>query len=228
MNNIDISKFKRIIADKEAIAVPTMPILIDTKDGCIWETDSIRGAVSIVIGDSYLHCNNEADQWHQRLMEARKQSMFAISRNVFAKVHDSREGMIRDNYAVDDSDPDYLDDPGKPILIRIENDKSFLLSLLLIGAVEIFERIDSYQLRPLDISLNQTQDCNMCVHKDEVAKYDGIFCPVYNSLKDPSEGTSCSSFAYKESSKKRYSGGEYIYLSEEYDINSLIECVKNK
>lgn len=223
MSDIDISKFKKIVADERAIAVPTMPIIINTKDGYIWETDSIRGAVSVVIGDSYLYCDNEAEEWHKRLMSARKQSMFAVSRDIFAKVYDSTEGIINDNYAVADSDPDYSDDSGKPMLIRIENDKTFLLSLLLIDAIEIFERVDSYQLRPLDANLNKNhKDCNICVHKGKTAKYGGIFCPVYNSLRAPDEGASCSSFVHKESSKKRYTGGEYVYLSEEYDINSLI------
>lgn len=231
MNKIDVSDFKKVVVnpkDKSATVVPQMPILISTGDGYIWETDSIRGAASTIIGDSYLENISENTQWYKRLELARKQSMFAIGRDVFAKVYDERHGILSANYAVSDEDPDYTDDvdPGEPILIRIDNDKLLLLSLVLIGAIEIYEREDSYQFKPFnyncDNSLTENKGCNSCIHKVKEIEQDMIYCPVYRDLRDSQEGRNCSSYVSETSNKTKYEGGEYICLSAEYDIQYLI------
>ncbi len=231
MNKIDVPSYKKAVVnpnDKIATVVPKMPILISTGDGYIWETDSIRGAASIIIGDSYLECESENTEWYKRLESARKQSMFAIGRDIFAKVYDERHGILSANYAVSDEDPDYMDDKdlGEPMLIRIDNDKLFLLSLVSIGAIEIYEREDSYQLRPFNYNHSnncENKDCSSCLHKGEVVKDGSIYCPIYRSLKDIQEGSSCSSYVSETSNKTKYEGGEYICLSAEYDIESLMQ-----
>lgn len=213
----------------EAI-VPTMPLLIIKDNGNIWEANSIRGAVSTVIGKNYLECKNSSEEWYQRLLSARKECMKSIHKNLLAEIYDKRKGLIRNNYAVPSDDPDYIVDSNKEskfIRFRIDNDRLFLLSLMKIDSIVILEREDSFQLRPhpkwQKLENGESfQSCFTCIHNlGENNK-----CPVYDIKIKNNPGINCSSYTFKpDKNKKDYEGREYIKLDMEYDIDKLMESV---
>lgn len=140
----------RIIRDTNDLGsnkVPKMPILVALNDGRVGEARTIRGAVSLVIGEQYYDSEDAAVEYAYRLEAARKESMKAIFRGINAVVYDKTVGVIPGNYAAEEEDPDYIEDE-PPIYIRIDTEELFLISFAAIGAIGLYEREDSYLLRP--------------------------------------------------------------------------------
>lgn len=216
--------------NQEETKVPVMPILIVLNSDIIGQSKTIRGTAALVIGNQYLIAKDEIESWNLRVEAARKEAMWAISRGIFAEVYDSREGIIPNNYAVDEDDLDYEidEDYEEEFKIHVENDKAFLLSLAKMGTIRLLEREDSFQFRPHEgwenISKNPTlKCCGCCLHKIEDFENGGIFCPAYMVQKKHTDGSGCSSYALPiHESMREYTGGEYIDISVEYDIDELI------
>lgn len=237
MNERSIADQRRIILtpnEPDATRVPTMPILVVLENGVIGEAKTIRGAASIVIGDEYLDIEDRSTEWHVRVQAARHEIMKALAREKYAVVYDSRKGIIENNYAAEPNDPDYDDDPDEPdpFKVRVENDRLFILSLLQLGGMKVLERADSYMLRPHrkweeeKLSNGALQCCGRCLHAED--NENKVICPVYNLMNEKTDGSRCGSYTPKMTSdvkKLEYTGGEYIDLAQEYDINDLMNSV---
>lgn len=235
---------KRSIADQRRIIripdipeetrVPTMPLLVVLENGVVGEATTVRGIVSIIIGNEYLDIEDRTTEWHVRVETARREVMKALSRDINAVVYDKRVGVVENNYAAAPEDPDYDDDPDElaPFKVRVENDRLFILSLLQLGGMKVLERTDSYMLRPHKkweeekLSNGALQCCGRCLHAED--NENKIICPVYNLLNEKTDGSRCGSYTPKMTSdakKLEYTGGEYIDLAQEYDIDDLMSSV---
>lgn len=219
--------------NEEETKIPVMPILVVLNSGIIGQAKTIRGAAALVIGNQFLVAKDEIENWNLRVETARKEAMWAISSGIFAEVYDSRKGIIPNNYAVDEDDPDYEidEDYEEEFKIHVENDKALLLSLANMGAIRLLEREDSFQFRPHEgwenIEKNPTlKCCGCCLHKIEDFENGGVFCPVYMNQRKHTDGSECSSYALPiHESIREYTGGEYIDISMEYDIDELISTL---
>ncbi|MTI67828.1 MAG: hypothetical protein FH753_14680 [Firmicutes bacterium] len=210
---------------------PTLPLVVVLRDGKVGGTDSIKGAVSLIVGKDYLKSKDETANWYKRLFVARKESMAAIGRGIYAEVYDKRKGVIRNNYAVKPNDPDYEmeEDAGESEKIRIENGKSFLLSLANIKAIALLEREDSFQLRPHKIwdeinSGKREKQCKKCLHKYENLKTSSTMCNVFLDKVKNLDSKSCSSFTFiPEGYTLNIHGVKYVNLYEKYDVDDLMK-----
>ena len=237
MNKRSITDQRRIIRMPdipEETRVPTMPLLLVLENGVVGEATTVRGIVSIIIGNEYLDIEDRITEWHVRVEAARREVMKALSRDINAVVYDKRVGVVENNYAVAPDDPDYDNDPDEPdpYNVRVENDRLFILSLLQLGGIKVLERTDSYILRPHEkweeekLSGGTVQCCGRCLHAED--KENMIICPVYNLLNEKTDGSRCGSYTPKLTSDEKrleYAGGEYIDLAQEYDINDLMSLV---
>lgn len=235
---------KRSIADQRRIIrmpdipeetrVPTMPLLVALENGAVGEATTVRGIVSIIIGNEYLDIEDRITEWHVRVEAARREVMKALSRDINAVVYDKRVGVVENNYAAEPDDPDYDDDPDEPapFKVRVENDRLFILSLLQLGGMKVLERTDSYILRPHQkwevekLSDGALQSCERCLYAED--NENKVICPVYNLSNEKTDGSRCGSYTPKMTSAAKeleYTGGEYIDLAQEYDINDLMNSV---
>lgn len=220
--------------NEEETKVPVMPLLVVLNSGIIGQAKTIRGAAALVIGKQYLVTKVEVESWNLRVEAARKEAMWAISSGVFAEVYDSRHGVISNNYAADEDNPDYEKDEDyeEEFKIHVENDKAFLLSLANMGVIRLLERGDSFQFRSHKVwehikENTSLKNCRNCIHKIEDPENDGIFCPAYMVQKKHADGSECSSYAPPFfDSIREYTGGEYIDISMEHDIDELKEIFK--
>lgn len=196
---------------REKNKVPVMPILVLLKDGTIGEAKTLKGVVAIIIGNEYLDAEDNIDEWNYRLELARAESMRFIAFGINSVIKDCKKGIIKENYAADIGDPDYKEFEGPSIEILIDNDKTFILSLVKLGAISIFEREDSFIFRKRE---NESEkNCSQCIYVKE-------FC-IYNEIKKING--CCSSFCNSAESLKEYKGGTYIDIYKEYDIDELIK-----
>ena len=232
-----IREQKRIIRDPddlENMKVPSMPLLVMPGDGTIWEAASIRGAAAVVIGNEYLDTDDGIVEWHMRVETARKEAMKALAADIDAVVFDSREGIIRYNYAAGRDDPDYQDDEdetaGVTARILVDTDRLFLLSLMDLGAIKVLERDDSYQLRThpkwdlVSESKGAIRCCGTCLHKDEDnGDGESILCPVYNAIREKTDGSGCGSYSVDiGGAAAGRKSKTYVDIIQKYDINDLI------
>lgn len=150
MSNSNKKRLLYKINQKNDALLPNSPLLM-VYDNCVWEAFDVESAVSILLGDRYLTLG-EDDKWIERVQFARSQVVLAISRNENLQVKDSRLGVIRLNYAVEEDHPEYQELEqlkGKEKTdIFVDNEKAFLLSLVKIGAISLLENANSFLLQP--------------------------------------------------------------------------------
>lgn len=236
MSRINILDQIRIIRDPDNPEITqgaTMPLVLAFSNGVVAETSSIRGAVSLIVGREFFDAKDAEIEWHHRLEAARKQSMFALERGVVSEIYDPLKGVIPDNYAAEPDDPDYEAeaDQNNPTKIYIHNDKVFLLSMIKIGAIVIYEREDSYQLKDHKIwsdIRNQVivQNCSWCLHRIEKSDDGVLICPIYNMDITKEDGEGCSSFAFLYTNNRSsivYPGGTYFDIELSFDLEQLLE-----
>lgn len=212
--------------NEENTKVPVMPLIVMLEDGTMGEARSMRGAVTLIVGNEYLDSEDEITDWHLRVEAARRFEMNALKYNVESIVWDSRKGIIRDNYAVDE-DPDY-EIEGEPEKIRVDNERLLLLSLMKLGLIKVMEREDSYFLRPHDKweQVSGIKCCGTCWHRKE--DNEKLICYVYNQVKDKTAGNDCSTYMFNAGEYKEYKGGTYIDLAAEYNIDDMIAYFENR
>lgn len=210
----------RIIRDPENLEqtkIPHMSILIVLPNGIVGEAKTIRGAVAIVIGSQYFDAEDAVDEWHYRVELARRECMMMMSEDIYTVVYDKRRGVISNNYAAAPGDPDYEEPVGQPYKIRVDSERTFLYSLASLGIIRIMEREDSFLLK--DYKPTGEKCCNACIYKTEEPT--GLFCEVYNE--PPEDGKDCTSFGKIESNIEEYSGGTYIDIAQEYNLEQMLE-----
>lgn len=230
------TQFRKIYdpKDEENSKVPTMPLLIALGNDEIYEARSVRGAASAVIGSIYLDAEDSIDEWNLRVDCARREAMKALSNDVNVVVYDNRYGIIKNNYAAADDDPDYEeDDEGdgssrrkRTFKLHVETDRLFLLSLLTLKSIKIFEREDSYIFRKhhLWTELHKNGGSKQCCEKCFYLINDGSghYCSVYNYPTTIDYGTNCSSFNISlPDFVEEYKGGNYIDL-DNYSLDNLV------
>lgn len=223
------SEQMRIVRDPknlENVQVPKMPLLVILSDGTIGEACTLRAAVAIVVGSTYLDCESSQTEWHMRVEAARRECMKALSTNINAVVFDTRVGIIENNYAADLNDSDYIlepEDDSEEKRVYVDTERSFLLSLVKLGAITVLERSDSFMLRDheqwklIKDSSGVLKCCVRCIFLEEEKNY----CPVYNRNVIHTDGTDCTSYSVMlPGFVMEYNGGEYINLTEN-DIDKL-------
>lgn len=178
--------------------VPKMPLIlaIDKKVG---EAKSIRGLMCLLI-EEYIDAEDNIDDWNLRVRFARIECMRLLAKNINAIVYDEDKGVINNNYAADQDDPDYKydeADENTAIKIYVDNEKIFLMSLAKLGSIKILERDDSYQFRTTS---DKKVSCSECSHRNDDV------CDVYKKKID--KNIECESGT--KSSIKEYMGGKYM------------------
>jgi hypothetical protein len=224
MSVIDQIKMIHRPKDESKKKVPDMPLLVALSDGTIYETNSVRGVVSSVVGMEYLDVEYPETEWHVRVETARRESVLAYVNGINSVVYDSRKGIIINNYAAQPDDPDYEDDDNvidMPVRLFVDNDRLFILSFMKIGAIKVLERTNSYILRSHPKWEEcKVQSCSSCLHKTEGKQ--GFICPVYSSIiSDNDYGPSCCSFNV-HTGEETTKSTVYIDLVREYDIDETI------
>lgn len=172
--NINDKDQYRIIRDPDNQnnnKVPVMPLIVSLDSGIIGEACTLRGAIALIIGEEYFDAEDSLDEYAYRLEAARKESMRAIAKGINAEVYDSKAGIIPGNYAAKSGDPDYDPENVPPIYINIETEKLFLLSLLKIDALSIYEREGSNLLKTADNNSDISEEYAGGTYIDIVREY---------------------------------------------------------
>jgi hypothetical protein len=123
---------------------PTMPILVVFNDGSVFESDSITSIISIMAGEEYIMLNSK-DKYLKRIEIARREAMFSLQYDINIVVSDGKR-IIENNYAADPDDEDYKYEDGElknALMIRVDDEKEFLISLVKLGSIRILERADN-------------------------------------------------------------------------------------
>jgi hypothetical protein len=123
---------------------PTLPLLIVLNDGCVFESDSIESTISILTNGEYIKLEPKA-KYLKRIEIARKEAMYALQYELTVLVSDGKN-TIDNNYARDLSDDDYKyteEELKNSQIIRVDDEKEFITSLVKIGSFRILERADS-------------------------------------------------------------------------------------
>ncbi|MFT8349215.1 hypothetical protein [Clostridium saccharoperbutylacetonicum] len=138
-----------------------LPLMIIKPNMEIYESDSIRGLMCALVGSEYEDNEDKIDDWNARVTFARKVAMAAIKDDLKVVVHDNEKGKIENNYAAHQDDEDYevdINDENKEEkYIEVSNEKEFLKSLIKLGTIVIYERIDSKQFE-------ENVTCRECSH----------------------------------------------------------------
>lgn len=199
------------IPDKNYNKDPEYPVLVFLNSGLVYEANSVRAAAAVVvqstINEPYEDVEFWETEWILRLQAARRYAMI-LAEDLNLVVWSEKEGKIKDNYAADEADPDYAEDPGyssRPeYKILIDDEISFLKTLCVAGVIRIFvkEGFDSFG------QSEKKRGCANCALRREER------CSVYGNtlynkdageqLKD-AEGENCMSYT----SSKGGSGTEY-------------------
>jgi hypothetical protein len=130
--------------DNENAQSPVMPLLIMLPDNTIFESDSITGLVGSILGNDYIN-TNENNKCLMRIKLARRESISALQYGLNTIITNGKK-IIKNNYAASDEDEDYEytnDEKNESIVIRIDNEKDFILSLIKIETIRVFEKVNS-------------------------------------------------------------------------------------
>ena len=145
-----------IIKNKNGSQVkdPEEKYIIEMADGSMIESGSFREATAAVVGKDYVDCETAETEWHMRLDAAKSIGLMILAdeENIRTIVYDERIGKIPYSYI--DVNPDYKI-PADPELIRIECDETFLLSLIKMKYIRIWEKTvkgyaDYLKIRDID------------------------------------------------------------------------------
>lgn len=235
---IDILSQRTVIRNpnnSEETILPTMPLVIALDNGIVAEVSSIRGLISIIIGDEYFDAEDSLDEWYHRLFSARKEAMKALGRGVDVVVYDAKKGVIKNNYAANPEDPDYEIEAQESELekIHIETERLFLLSLIKLESIILLEREDSFQLRHHEMwnSIRENKElqcCENCLQqlKDKNGE---TLCKVYGILPESEVNNNCNSYAFRKEEETCGSSytKEYIDIGGTYDVNFLMNLWRN-
>ena len=130
-----------IIKDKNGNQVkdPENKFVIELIDQSMFEVGSFAEATAAVISKEYLDCETAETEWHMRLDAAKGIGMTILANEDDAKtiVYDERIGKIP--YSYTDTNPDYAIPDGAE-LIRVECDETFILSLIKMRYIRLWEK----------------------------------------------------------------------------------------
>lgn len=133
----------KIIKDSKGYQLqePEQKFVLQLIDESMYEVENFREATAVIVGADYLDCETAETEWLMRLDVAKKIGLFIISNEEDTEiiVYDERIGKIPYSYTT--PNPNY-DLPKDPELIRIENDKTFILTLIKIRYIKLFEKTD--------------------------------------------------------------------------------------
>lgn len=234
MKNFYIRNQLSIIRDRnnpKLFNEPTMPLIIVFEDGHIVQAISIRAAVSIIAGYDYFDAKDASEEWNFRLAAAKKQTLAALEKGIRANVYDPFHGQLLNNLTIDqdESNSDLMSCKN----IYVQNDRLFILSLINLGAITVYEREDSFQLKEHDNwkklkNGEVRQSCSWCLHsiKESKCEKSDYFCPIYNLPVAADDGSNCCSFAFSVNNAELvYPSCNYHNISHLYDINKLLDSV---
>lgn len=190
----------RFICDKGQLEVkkPMLPLVVIKPDFEVYESDSIRGLMCALIGSDYEDNEDEIDDWNSRIIYARKIAMASLKDGIEVIVYDKEKGIIKNNYAAASDDEDYEDDEkyNEEMKIEVSNEKEFLKSLIKLGAIVIYQRIDSNQFEEGNV------DCQQCSYAEN-----GV-CNIYKFKIADSKDIICNSGTMCNINESE-NGGEY-------------------
>lgn len=144
---------KLIKIEGNKLADPSEQYTILLRGDTIYEANDFKELVSAVVGSSYLDCESVETEWHMRINEAKKIGLYLTAAEDQDKtiVYDYRIGKIP--YSYTDANPDY-DIPADPELIHIENDETFIYSLIKMNYIKVWTKDDQdYKLLNLDLDV---------------------------------------------------------------------------
>lgn len=129
------------IKDKKGNQVkePEANYIVEMIDGCMYEMDTLKEAVATIAGNEYVDCEAAETEWHMRLDAAKGIGLLILANEDHENtiVYDERIGKIP--YSYTDTNPDYKI-PANPELIRIECDETFILSLVKMRYIRLWEK----------------------------------------------------------------------------------------
>ncbi|MTI65548.1 MAG: hypothetical protein FH753_03005 [Firmicutes bacterium] len=165
-----------VLGKGELKKIPTLPLVLICDDGKIFETDKVKGAVSIFTGRDYIKIDNKDERWYKRLFAANnlvKKEKEEINIEIF----DKRKGVIDNNFVIAPKESKYLlKSNTNSLKLRIDNDKLFLLSLLKMRTFSLLEREDSFIFKQQKKhKLNNKESLCVFENKDSSIRYIDIF-----------------------------------------------------
>jgi hypothetical protein len=132
-----------IIKDKNGAVIREAEekYVVELVDGQMIEAGSFREATAVIVGKEYIDCETAETEWHVRINAAKKigRMLQALENQDRTIVYDERMGKIP--YSYTDQTPDYQI-PANPELIRIECDETFILSLVKIRYINLWEKTE--------------------------------------------------------------------------------------
>lgn len=135
MENITMVKH-----NEKIIKEPSKKYIIELWDNSMYEADDLTPLTAAICGNEYVDVEAEETKWNLRVKAAKNIGLVTISENDENIImYDERLGKIP--YSITDPNPDYEIGPN-PILIRVESDKNFLLSLAQLKLIRIWTKND--------------------------------------------------------------------------------------
>lgn len=129
--------FKKITTETP-FTTAKWPIIIRTEEGQYFEACTIRGAVASIVGASYLENQRNEDDWQMRLKFAFEEVM-GKNQTFHIVIHDQKKGIVAENMNFEDEESKSGEKDFTRI-VHIENERSFLFSLVSLKKVSIYER----------------------------------------------------------------------------------------
>lgn len=229
------------LIDPASGEAPGMPLAVDLGDGeHVAEADSPAGAVAALVAGSgckgYEELDDAVTAWHARRLHAERLALEAVGSGRHIAVEDRRGGrpgpafdpaeQARKEAEEEGDDPEAavaeMFPPGTPReVIRIDDDRAFLASLLRLGLIGLREREDCRIMRPSPeweaLLPHGGASCRMCLYRDgrECVQF-GIDLAVAPL---PQGGSECGNFAPRRMSPfgglGRVEGAGYADLASE-------------
>lgn len=199
-------------------------IHIPYKRDMIYETKSLKGLVSTLLTSEYIDTTDINAQFKMRYSFAIDLAIRNSLGSDPIKIYDSRYGILP---LGDGKRKEILNHHVKEPLpqgrvIRIENDRMFIKSLITLDFINVWERTDSSILIKHDCwndlyNGNKHQDCSNCAYN--IKTLHKCYCSngINTLLPIPEEEKNCCLFYTPEAAKeglRPYIDGKYIFLNE--------------
>lgn len=116
------------------------PILVSDGSGKYYEACTIRGAVAVILGKEYLGNERLNEDWKQRVQYAMKE--------LLSKEHSSHliiRDYVKGTIAEDFEDADL--ENSREESVYIESERAFLLSLVKLHKIELYERVGDHYFK---------------------------------------------------------------------------------
>ena len=198
-------------------------IHIPSQRNMIYETKSLKGLVSTLLTSEYLDTTDINAQFKMRYSFAIDLAVRNSLGSNPIQIYDSRFGILPLGNGKKEEILNHIKEPlPQGRVIRIENDRMFIKSLITLDFIEVWERTDSSILLKHDCwndfyNGNKHQDCSHCAYN--IKPLHKCYCSngVNTLMPIPKNEKNCCQFYTPQEAKeglRPYIDGKYIFLNE--------------